>query len=185
MVLIALTPADGAPHGAQLAQLPRGIVSRFLGLTPTASNLGIIGSKPLKPVPPRPANAAVKAAGFAHQTYRLGNNLTVYEVLATSASKRDKFLEATRAENRCSATSLTQVPRTHGVFDDLADYRTRRARAAMQRIVTKSGALPFCVEDASGYCIDFLTRKLVAARFLQQNLLECSWSLMSKPRCRA
>ena len=50
----------------------------------------------------------------------------------------------------------------------------------MQRIGTKSGALPFSVEDASGYCIDFLTRKLVAARLLQQNLLECDWSLVNK-----
>ena len=41
---------------------------------------------------------------------------------------------------------------------------------ALQRIGTKSGALPFSVEDASGYCIDFLTRKLVAARLLQQNV---------------
>ena len=50
----------------------------------------------------------------------------------------------------------------------------------MQRIGAKSGALPFSVADASGYCIDFLTRKLVAARLLQQNLHECDWSPVDK-----
>ena len=50
----------------------------------------------------------------------------------------------------------------------------------MQRIGTKSGALPFSGEDASGYCVDFLARRLVAARLLQQNLPECDWSLVSK-----
>ena len=49
----------------------------------------------------------------------------------------------------------------------------------MQRIGSKSGALPFCVEDASGYCIDFLRRKLVAARYINQ-LQECDWSVVSK-----
>ena len=48
-------------------------------------------------------------------------------------------------------------------LDDLIDYGTRRARAALQRIGAKSGALPFSVADASGYCIDFLRRKLVVA----------------------
>ena len=50
----------------------------------------------------------------------------------------------------------------------------------MKRIGAKSGALPFCAEDASGYCIDFLRRKLVAARLVQQNLHDSDWSLVSK-----
>ena len=50
----------------------------------------------------------------------------------------------------------------------------------MQRIGAKSGALPFSVGGASGYCIDFLRRKLVAARLLQQNLHECDWSPVNK-----
>ena len=63
---------------------------------------------------------------------------------------------------------------------DLVDYGSRRAKAALQRMGAKSGALPFSVELASGYCIDFMTRKLVAARVLQQNLHECDWHLVSK-----
>ena len=50
----------------------------------------------------------------------------------------------------------------------------------MRRIGVKSGALPFSVEDASGYCIDFLRRKLVAARYINQHLHECDWSVVSK-----
>ena len=113
--------------------------------------------------------------GVAQQTHRLGSNLTEYEVLDPSASHCDKFLEATRAEELCSAT-----PSDAGSFDDLVDYATRRARAALQRIAAKSGALPFSAQDATGYCIDWLTRKLVAARILQQNLQKCDWSHVSK-----
>ena len=66
-------------------------------------------------------------------------------------------------------------------LDDLVDYGTRRAEAALKRIGAKSGALPFSAQDASGYCIDFLRRKLVGARFLQQNLHErTDWSAVSK-----
>ena len=50
----------------------------------------------------------------------------------------------------------------------------------MQRIGAKSGAMPFSGEDSCGYCIDFLRRKLVFARVLQQNLHECDWSLVNK-----
>ena len=51
----------------------------------------------------------------------------------------------------------------------------------MQRIGAKSGALPFSARDASGYCIDFLRRKLVAARVLQQNLhVEGDWGTVNK-----
>ncbi len=181
-LLRALAAADGAPHGAQLAQLHRQGVSRFFGLVTTASNLGIIRRQPLKPVPPRRATAAAKAAGAARQAYRLGTNLTVYEVLDPSASKCDKFLEATRAEEHCLATPPDALPgaSTPCALDDLVDYGTRRAREALQRIGAKSDALPFSVEDANGYCIDFLRRKLVAARLLQQNLHECDWSPVNK-----
>ena len=72
------------------------------------------------------------------------------------------------------------MPSDAGAFDDLVDYGTRRARAALQRIGAKSGALPFSAEDATGYCIDFLRRKLVSARLLQQNLHKCDWSSVSK-----
>ena len=43
-----------------------------------------------------------------------------------------------------------------------------------------SGALPFFAKDASGYCLDPPRRKLVAARFFQQNLQEGDWSTVSK-----
>ena len=69
---------------------------------------------------------------------------------------------------------------TLGALDDLDDYANRRAREALQRIGAKSGALPFSAEDATGYCIDFLRRKLVSARLLQQNLHKCDWSSVSK-----
>ena len=89
--------------------------------------------------------------------------------------------EATRAEANFLATpSDAGASSTLGTLDDLVDYGIRRARAALQRIGSKSGALPFCVEDASGYCIDFLRRKLVAARLLQQNLHERDWSHVDK-----
>ena len=179
-VLRALAAADGAPHGAQLTQLHRGRMTWFFGLIPTASKLGIIRPEPLKPVPPRLAKAMAKPAGALQQTYRLGTNLTVYEVLDPSASKCDKFLDATRAEENCLATPSDAGASTPDALDDLVDYGTRRAREALQRIGTKSGAVPFYVEDASGYCIDFLTRKLVAARLLQQNLLQCDWSFVNK-----
>lgn len=104
----------------------------------------------------------------------------MYEVLDPSASKCYKFLEATRAEEHCLATPSDAGTSRPGALDDLVDYGTRWARVALQRIGTKSGVLPFSVEDASSYCIDFLTRKLVAARFLHQNLLEWDWSLVSK-----
>ena len=126
--------------------------------------------KQLKPVP-----RLAQAAGAVQESYRLGTRLTLYEVLDPSASNCDKFLEATRAEELCSAT-----PSDAGAFDDLVDYGTRRARAALQRIGAKSGALPFSAEDATGYCVDFIRRKLVAARILQQNLHKCDWSPVSK-----
>ena len=179
-VLRALVAADGAPHHAQLTQLHRGRVSWFFGLAPIASKLGIIGPMPLTPVPPRLAKAAATPTGAVLQTYRLGTNLNVYKVLDPSASKCDKFLDATRAEEHCLATPSDAGASTPGALDDLVDYGTQLTRAALQRIGTKSGALPFSVEDASGYCIDFLTRKLLAARLLQQNLLECDWSLVNK-----
>ena len=177
-VLKAVAAADGAPHRAQLAQLHRQGVCRFFGLITTASNLGIIRPRPKSPEPRRLAKATT--VGVAQQVYRLGTNLTEYEVLDPSASNCDKFLEATRAEELCSATPSDAGASTPGAFDDLVDYGTRRARAALQRIGAKSGALPFSAEDATGYCIDFLRRKLVAARILQQNLHKCDWSPVSK-----
>ena len=177
-VLISLAAADGAPHGVQLAQLHRRGVSRFFGLITTATNLGIIG--PIKPEPRRRAAAAANAAGAAQrQTYRLGASLTEYQVLDPSASKCEKFLEATREEEHCLAAPSDAGASMPSALDDLVDYGTR-IEGALQRIGAKSGALPFCVEDASGYCIDFLKRKLVAARFVQQNLHDCDWSLVNK-----
>ena len=171
-ILRALTAVDGAPHGAQLTQLHRGKVDCFFGLIAIATNFGIIR--------PCLVKTRVKAAGAVQQTYLLGKKLTVYEVLDFSASKCDKFLEATRAEEHCLAMPSDAGASTPGALYDLVDYGTRRAREALQRIGTKSGALPFSDVDASGYCIDFLIRKLVAARVLQQNLLECDWSLVDK-----
>ena len=37
-----------------------------------------------------------------------------------------------------------------------------------------------CASHDRGYCIDFLRRKLVAARLVQQNLHKCDWSPVSK-----
>lgn len=51
---------------------------------------------------------------------------------------------------------------------DLIDYGVRRVTDALQRIGCKSGALPFSDPDADGYCVDWLRRKLVAARVQQQ-----------------
>jgi len=106
--------------------------------------------------------------------------MTVYEVLDPSASKCDKLLEATRAEQHCLATLSDAGASTASALDDLVDYGTRRAEVALQRIGAKSGALPFSDKDAGGYCVDFLRRKLVAARLLQQNLHECDWSTVNK-----
>jgi serine/threonine protein kinase len=188
-VLRAVAAADGAPHGAQLDQLHRQGVGRFFGLITVASHLGIIEKKELidEPVPRRRrqalpvATAAAKPAGAAQQEYRLGKNLTVYKVLGPSESKCDEFLEATRAEE----CFLGKTPSDAGAstpcaFDDLVDYGTRRVGAALQRIGNKSGALPFSDKDASGYCIDFLKRKLVIARLFRQNLQESDWSTVSK-----
>ena len=70
---------------------------------------------------------------------------------------------------------------TPSALEDLIDYGTRRIEAALRRIGTKSGALPFSATDASGHCIDFLRMKLVAGRLLQQNSHECTdWSTVSK-----
>ena len=188
-ILRAVAAADGAPHGAQLDQLHRQGVGRFFGLITVASHLGIIEKKELidEPVPRRRrqalpvATAAAKPAGAAQQEYRLGKNLTVYKVLGPSESKCDEFLEATRAEE----CFLGKTPSDAGAstpcaFDDLVDYGTRRVGAALQRIGNKSGALPFSDKDASGYCIDFLKRKLVIARLFRQNLQESDWSTVSK-----
>ena len=193
-ILRAVAAADGAPHGAQLDQLHRQGVCRFFGLITTAKNLGIIANKQQDQPVPRvrgrkardAAKAAAKAAGAsAQQEYRLGKNLTVYEVLdeGSSIAKCDEFLEATRAEEPCLATPSDALPgaSTPRALDDLVDYAGRAGRA-LRRIGAKSGALPFSAEDASGYCIDFLQRKLVLARFLQQKLheSECDWSTVSK-----
>ena len=87
-----------------------------------------------------------------------------------------EFLEATRAEEHCLATPSDAGASTPCALDDLVDYGTRRAEAALQRIGAKSGAMPV----SSGDCVDFLKRKLVAARLIQQNLHECDWSLVDK-----
>ena len=171
-ILRGLAAADGAPHGAQLAQLHRKGVARFFGLITTASNLGVIGRAPLKP--------ATKAAGAAQQSYRLGTSLHQYEVLDPSACKCDKFLEAARAEKYCLATPSDAGASKPCSLDVMVDYEARRLREVLQRIGAKSGALPFSVQDCGGYCIDYLTRKLMAARVVWQNWHECDWSLVSK-----
>ena len=91
------------------------------------------------------------AAGAAQQTYRLGTNLTVYKLLPCSASKCDRFLEATRAEEHCLAPPADACASTPGTLDGLVDYATRRSRDMLQRIGTKSSTLPFSVGDASAY----------------------------------
>lgn len=201
-LLSAVAAADGAPHVAQLDQLHRQGVGRFFGLITTAQNLGIIEKKNSEidgvamPAPRCPAKektvakAAAKAQDVAQQPqakeYRLGKQRTAYVVLDPSASKCDAFLEATRAEERFLATPADATPgaSTPCALDDLVDYGTRRAEQALRRIGNKSGALPFSVKDASGYCIDFLRRKLVAARLFQQDLHQrgsADWSAVDKP----
>ena len=181
-VLRAIAVSHCAPHSAQLTQLHRGRMGLFFGLIATAINLGIIRQKRRLPASPQVVNRAAKPAGAAQQTYRLGNSFTEYEVLDPSASKCDKFLEATRAEEHVLASecSTPQPISTPGTLDDLVDYGSKRAKAALQRIATKSGALPFSADDASGYCIDFLIRKLVAARIFRQKLHNCDWSCVDK-----
>jgi len=190
-ILRAVAAADGATHGAQLDQLHRQGVCRFFGLITTAANLGIIAKKAERPVPRRraqPVSEATAAGASAKQEYRLGRNQTVYVVLDVGSSKCDQFLEATRAEEPFLATS---APSDAGAstpcdLDDLVDYGTRRAEQALRRIGAKSGALPFSAKDASGYCIDFLLRKLVMARLLlQQNMHEFDWSTVSKASLQA
>ena len=70
-------------------------------------------------------------------------------------------------------------------MSDLIDYGTQRAQEALRRIGTASGALPFNAEDAEGYCVDFLVRKLVAARVLQQRLEGRDWSSVDKATLQA
>ncbi|CAK0823373.1 unnamed protein product [Prorocentrum cordatum] len=179
-ILRALAVADGAPHAAQLTQLHRQGVQRFFGLITTASNLGVI-QRAKKTDDVRPEQ----------QAYRLGSMKTLYVVRAPSESLCDKLLEATREEERSLAappaagaskpSALDAGASTPCVLDDLVDYGSRRAKAALRRIGTKSGALPFHAEDASGYCIDWLTRKMVAARLIRQNLHQSDdWSRVDK-----
>ena len=80
-VLRARAAADGAPHGAQLAQLHRQGVGRFFGLITTASNLGIIRPRRGGHVPRRRniKGAFVRLEPSTEQTYRLGTNLTEYK----------------------------------------------------------------------------------------------------------
>ena len=184
-LLGAVAAANGAPHGAQLEQLHRQGVCRFFGLIVTASNLGIIGKKAdLKPTPRRRAAEAEGAVlPIARQEYRLGKNLTEYVELDPSACKCAEFLAAARAEEHVLATppSDTAGASMPGALDDVVDFGTRRAEAALRRIGAKSGALPFSSEEAAGYCPDFLKRKLSAARLIQRNLhVECDWSTVDK-----
>ena len=182
-ILTAVAVADGGPHGAQLESLYR--KGAHFGLITIASLLGIIKKKEVKRDPGRRIRLAAAAAGSARaeREYRLGRTLNVYVVLDDEASKCDQFLEATRAEERCLATPIDDAgASTPSALEDLIDYGTRRIEAALRRIGTKSGALPFSATDASGHCIDFLRMKLVAGRLLQQNLhVECTdWSTVSK-----
>ena len=55
-----------------------------------------------------------------------------------------------------------------------------QVKRALKRISTKSGVLPFSMEASSGYCIDFLVMKLMAACIQQQNLHKCDWSDVDK-----
>ena len=183
-VLRALAASDGVPQGGQqLAQLHRGKMGLFFGLVAVASNLGIIMPKPRRIASPHLRQAAAKPAGAAQQTFCLGVNLTVYEVLDPSASKCDKFLDATRAEDFFLATSYGSGASTPGLdawLCDLVWHGTQRVRDALMRIGARSGVLPFSVEDTSSDCMDFLIMKLVAARALQQNLHECDWRFVDK-----
>ena len=92
----------------------------------------------------------------------------MYEVLDPSASKCDKFLDATRAEDFFLATSYGSGASTPGALDDLVWQGTQRVRDALMRIAARSGVLPFS-EDTNSYCMDFLIMKLVAARALKHH----------------
>ena len=94
--------------------------------------------------------------------------------------KCDAFLEATRAEEHYLAAPSEAGASTPCALGDLVDCGTRRVGRALQRIGAKTGALPFSSGDASGYCIDFLKRKLVAARLIQRSMHEYDWSLVTK-----
>ena len=181
-VLRALAASDRVPQCGQcgqLTQLHRGRMGLFFGLVAIASNLGIIRAKPRPIASPHLRQAGAKPEGAALQTFCLGPNLTVYEVLDPSASKCDKFLDAIRVEEFRWVTPYDSGASTPGAFDNLV-CGAQRIREALWRIGTKSGVLPFSVEDTSGYCMDFLIMKLLAARALQQNLHEHDWSLVDK-----
>ena len=62
----------------------------------------------------------------------------------------------------------------------LASVDTWWVKAALQRIGTSSGVLPFSTEDTSGYCIDFLVMKWMAACIFQQNSHQSDWSDVCK-----
>ena len=149
-------------------------MQRFFGLIVTASNLGVI----------QRADTA-EDVRRGQQTYRLGSRKTLYAACPPSESKRDQLLQAAREEER-SLTAPASTPCVAGAstpraLADLIDYGSRRAKAALRRIGNKCGALPFHLDDASGYCIDWLTRKMAAARLVRLNLHQSDdWSRVDK-----
>ena len=125
-----------------------------------------------------------KAAGApAQRTFLLGSGKIEYAELDPSRCKCATFLAACRAEELALATPPEAGGASTargGTMGDLIDYGVRRVTDALQRIGCKSGALPFSDPDADGYCIDWLRRKLVAARVQQQGLHTCDWGAVDK-----
>jgi serine/threonine protein kinase len=174
-VVEAIKAVDGAPHVAQLDQLHRQGVGRQFGLIATAQNLGIIRKLP------EPRCLRQEQETFKERVYHLGNALTPYaEPHDPEGCKCDAFLRAARAEEVYLAT-----PTDQDAMIDLVDYGTVRAKAALQRIGAQSGALPFERDDADGYCIHFIVRKLVAARALRDPLAKHDWSTVNKSTLQA
>ena len=179
-ILKAVTAASEAHHSVQLAQLPRQGVGRFFGLIAIASNLGLITRTKKK----KAAAPMSKAAGApAQRAFLLGSGKIEYAELDPSRCKCATFLAACRAEELALATPPEAGGASTargGTMGDLIDYGVRRVTDALQRIGCKSGALPFSDPDADGYCIDWLRRKLVAARVQQQGLHTCDWGAVDK-----
>ena len=162
VALRAVVAAHGAPHRAQLEQLHRQGVGRNLGLARIAQNLGVI--KKIDPVstsiPGRSLDARPREASESN-TYSLGTDLLKYVAVgADEYGGNDRcaaFLEAARAEQgRLQERHL-------GSNEDAVDY-AEELRGALQRVASKSGAIP--TKGGDGYCMDFLTRKMLLARMI-------------------
>ncbi len=152
----AVSAADGAPHDAELEQLHRQGVGRFVGLIVIAQRLGVIEKS---------SGDTARASMPGARTFTLGRSLTKFKQTKDYGPCTD-FLKVAREEER----SLNSEPPSFSV-DGLLEYG-RRAKMALQRIGAVCPAIP--TKGGEGYTIDFFVRKLVCARALQAPRLSAS-----------